>query len=461
MPAKVAFMQLSSCWGCHQSLLNAHLGLLPVLPDMEIVYWPAVVDFKHQSLVDRPDGDVLVGFIEGMVRTEEDRHNVELMRKKCQLVVCFGQCACYGSVKGLANLYSKDDLLKRKFIEADSIGDDNPQIPTENVPPIEEYVKMVDEIIPVDLYIPGCPPKTENIVSAVLHLLGQNFDAPSKPVCEACTLRGDACHLNQGRLCFGPISSYKEGMATPTAAKAELGTYGKSASVAEPEAGKLLELVASVAELDQDQADDLTKFLILYFQLPTLGFMKASADPLRNLAVNPDAYEPKDFEVPGKGSFKGLALPMPDLPEMVQKILGLGLLALRNSDTYKFGTANVCDTCPRVRHNKLLDDIKRDYEGLPNTVDCILDQGYICMGPATKAGCGALCPRVNAPCLGCYGPPDHVKDQGAKMLSTLTSIAEGMEPDQILEKVPDPAGVFYRFTLASGTFFKKFKDTEG
>jgi len=53
MPIKVAFMQLSSCWGCHQSLLNAHLGLLPILPALDIVYWPAVVDFKLESLVER------------------------------------------------------------------------------------------------------------------------------------------------------------------------------------------------------------------------------------------------------------------------------------------------------------------------------------------------------------------------------------------------------------------------
>ena len=79
MPVRVAFMQLSSCWGCHQSLLNAHLGLLPILPELEIVYWPAVVDFKHDSLKARPDGDIVVGFIEGVARTKADTENVKLM----------------------------------------------------------------------------------------------------------------------------------------------------------------------------------------------------------------------------------------------------------------------------------------------------------------------------------------------------------------------------------------------
>ena len=134
MPVKVAFMQLSSCWGCHQSLLNAHLGLLPILPHLDIVYWPAVVDFKHESLVERPDGDIVVGFIEGVARTKEDTENCKLMRKKCAVIVAVGACACYGSVHGLANLWDKEDLIKRKFMETESITDAEPKEPTENVP---------------------------------------------------------------------------------------------------------------------------------------------------------------------------------------------------------------------------------------------------------------------------------------------------------------------------------------
>ncbi|GAI72371.1 unnamed protein product, partial [marine sediment metagenome] len=112
MPVSVAFMQLSSCWGCHQSLLNAHLGLLNILPNLDIVYWPAVVDFKYDSLVARKDGSIVVGFLEGVARTKQDTANIKLMRKKCSIIVAFGTCACYGSVAGLANLFDKDELTK-------------------------------------------------------------------------------------------------------------------------------------------------------------------------------------------------------------------------------------------------------------------------------------------------------------------------------------------------------------
>ncbi|HMF33532.1 MAG TPA: oxidoreductase, partial [Candidatus Lokiarchaeia archaeon] len=82
MAVKVAFMQLASCWGCHQSLLNAHLDLAPLLipPALEFVYWPAVVDFKRDSLKEREDGSIDVGFLEGHIRTEEDEENAQIMR---------------------------------------------------------------------------------------------------------------------------------------------------------------------------------------------------------------------------------------------------------------------------------------------------------------------------------------------------------------------------------------------
>jgi len=82
------------------------------------------------------------------------------------------------------------------------------------------------------------------------------------------------------------------------------------------------------------------------------------------------------------------------------------------------------------------------------------------MGVATRDGCGALCPEVNMPCIGCYGAPEGVLDQGAKMVSTLGSIIDigetkGMSEEAIAEKideviaaVPDIAGTVYKFSMA-------------
>jgi F420-non-reducing hydrogenase small subunit len=110
-----------------------------------------------------------------------------------------------------------------------------------------------------------------------------------------------------------------------------------------------------------------------------------------------------------------------------------------------------CEECERVKEEKKIAGFKRIWEFIPDPEKCLLEQGIICMGPATRAGCGARCTSVGMACRGCYGPPEGVIDQGAKMLSTVASIIDAPTPEEIAEiaaSVPDPAGTFYRFGLA-------------
>jgi F420-non-reducing hydrogenase small subunit len=110
-----------------------------------------------------------------------------------------------------------------------------------------------------------------------------------------------------------------------------------------------------------------------------------------------------------------------------------------------------CDECPRERKEKKLKKFFRPYEIQANPTDCLLDQGIICMGPATRSGCDALCTKANMPCRGCYGPPPNVVDQGAKMVSALSSVIDAQDPQEIesiLDQIADPMGTFYRFSLA-------------
>ena len=76
----------------------------------------------------------------------------------------------------------------------------------------------------------------------------------------------------------------------------------------------------------------------------------------------------------------------------------------------------------------------------------------MCCGIATRAGCGALCPSVGSPCIGCYGPNEGVEDFGARMITALASVIDSDDPDEIdriiSEGIPDPVGTFYRFSLA-------------
>lgn len=112
----------------------------------------------------------------------------------------------------------------------------------------------------------------------------------------------------------------------------------------------------------------------------------------------------------------------------------------------------VCQECPRTRNEKKVKKFHRTWEIIPDEETCLLEQGLVCCGIATRAGCGARCPRVNSPCIGCYGPNEGVHDYGARMMTALASVIDSNDPEEIdriiREGIPDPVGSFYRFSLA-------------
>ncbi len=115
------------------------------------------------------------------------------------------------------------------------------------------------------------------------------------------------------------------------------------------------------------------------------------------------------------------------------------------------GNSTVCDECPRARNVKTIKQFTR-IQALAK-VDpalCLLEQGIPCNGPATRSGCGALCPQAGAQCIGCYGPAAGVLDFGARLMSAFASVIDSndlVEIERILDTLPDPVGQFYRFSL--------------
>jgi F420-non-reducing hydrogenase small subunit len=121
----------------------------------------------------------------------------------------------------------------------------------------------------------------------------------------------------------------------------------------------------------------------------------------------------------------------------------------------------LCEECPRKdsRPEKLtLSEFKRPHQVLIDESKCMIAQGLVCLGPATRGGCEALCVSGNMPCTGCFGPTSRVHDYGAKALAALTSIVESndeQEIDRVLAAVPDPVGTFYRYSLPSSLLRRK------
>jgi len=215
MKARISTEWLSGCSGCHVAVVDLHEKLLGLVEDIEFVRIPVLMDEKGY-----PDADV--GFVEGAIRSEHDRHAALKMRESCKTIVAFGTCASYGGVSGLGWLYKDDAILKKVYGGLPTTTETERP---EGAPVLEQSVVPVDEVIKVDMHLPGCPPHPYYIAQAIKVLLQQdNAVMPAGTVCSMCdrvmekrtgvTLqRGavtaperDVCFLSQGVICLGSVT---------------------------------------------------------------------------------------------------------------------------------------------------------------------------------------------------------------------------------------------------------------
>ncbi|MFO7792949.1 MAG: hypothetical protein R6W73_08245 [Candidatus Saliniplasma sp.] len=167
-----------------------------------------------------------------------------------------------------------------------------------------------------------------------------------------------------------------------------------------------------------------------------------------------------DYYIPG----------CPPLPVQLEKAFPALLDDETEVGKYDFISGkSVCDECPMDREEKKIEKLIPIQEKMDiNPEECLLDQGVLCMGPATAGMCEAACPSVGHPCIGCNGPTREVADQGGRMASALASVIaiEGEERKteeelkEVMKSVRDPTGSFYRFSLPSSILQYKRGDTD-
>jgi len=308
---KFAMYWAAACGGCEIAVLNIHEGILDVDANFDIVFWPVAMDAKYKDVEAMPDKSITLTLFNGAIRNDENAHIAQMLRAKSQVLVAFGACACEGGIPGLANLSSKQAILDTVFstVSTDNPKDLRPQTTfkmpegTIHIPAMYETVKSLDQIVPVDYYMPGCPPES-NQIAAVVGLVIK-------------ALKGEA-------------------------------------------------------------------------QLPPPGAVIGASK------------------------------------------------------------STVCDECKRTRGEKTITAFTRMATFQPREDQCLLEQGILCSGMATRGGCDARCPTANMPCIGCYGPAPDVIDQGARMMSAVASVVASKDPqeiEKIMSGIVDPAGTFYRFSL--------------
>jgi F420-non-reducing hydrogenase small subunit len=117
-----------------------------------------------------------------------------------------------------------------------------------------------------------------------------------------------------------------------------------------------------------------------------------------------------------------------------------------------------CDECTRKKNEKKISSFKRIATERPDPDSCFLEQGFLCMGPATRGGCDTRCQLSGVGCRGCYGPPPGVVDQGAKALSAIASVIEAKdeaEVERITAEIPDVLRTFNQFGIPSSLLVRK------
>ncbi|MBC8342582.1 MAG: oxidoreductase [Bacteroidetes bacterium] len=156
---------------------------------------------------------------------------------------------------------------------------------------------------------------------------------------------------------------------------------------------------------------------------------------------------------------------LPGCPPQTERLVEVFLAIVTGAELPPAGSVigalnkTQCDECERKQtEDKSISEFKRPIDIVDDGESCFLEQGVICMGPATRGGCDVRCIEGNAPCRGCYGPPDDIPDPGSKMLSAVGTIIKGNNESEInatVDTIDDPAGLFYRFSLPNSILRRK------
>jgi F420-non-reducing hydrogenase small subunit len=265
--------------------------------NFEVVFWPVAMDAKYKDVEAMPDGSILLTLFNGGIRNSENAEIARLLRRKSKILVAFGSCACEGCIPGLANLSRTEDIFDAAY---NTITTENPrQIRPKTwvempegvitIPKFSPILRTLDQVIPVDYYMPGCPPESHQIAAVVdlviqvlkgeatLPPVGSTIGVGGSTVCDDCprernvkkikrftriqdleTIDPKLCLLEQGIPCNGLATRQGCGALCPQAGAQCIGCYGPAEGVIDYGA-RLITAFASV--IDSNEPEEIEQIL--------------------------------------------------------------------------------------------------------------------------------------------------------------------------------------------------------
>jgi F420-non-reducing hydrogenase small subunit len=230
---RVAEEWFAICGGCEVTILDIGEPLLDLLPQLQFVHMPVLMDHKlygqtgEKEKMEIPEADV--GIISGGIRNEENKELAKEMREKCKTLIALGSCACYGGIPALANQFALEETYEKVYRGSKTT--ESAPTPGQGIPPLLDRVYALDEVAKVDIYIPGCPTQPEIVADALGALLaGKPFSLPERSVCDDCPTKREKkatasvkrplesfyplgqkleetrCFMELGYLCLGPVT---------------------------------------------------------------------------------------------------------------------------------------------------------------------------------------------------------------------------------------------------------------
>jgi NAD-reducing hydrogenase small subunit len=168
----VATTSLAGCFGCHMSILDIDERILDLIELVEFNKSP-IDDIK--TFTKQCD----IGLIEGGCANSENVHVLQDFRKNCKVLIALGECAITGGLPAMRNGIPVKECLEEAYLNSPTVEENTIMPNDDEIPMILDRVYPIQEVVKVDYYLPGCPPRADMIWNALVALLeGKEIDLP-------------------------------------------------------------------------------------------------------------------------------------------------------------------------------------------------------------------------------------------------------------------------------------------